>query len=61
MKTIHLGLHGGVCYNFQSSYICACQDGSFRSQCLPKEDNQLQYSKEGRDHERTNCLIGDFF
>ncbi|UJR09239.1 hypothetical protein I4U23_013485 [Adineta vaga] len=28
-------LYGGICYNLQSSFICACPDGSFRSQCLP--------------------------
>jgi hypothetical protein len=39
MNSIQLGLYGGMCYELQSSYICACADGSFRSQCLPTAGN----------------------
>lgn len=35
----YIGSHGGVCYDLVSSYMCACPDGSFRSQCLPIKGN----------------------
>lgn len=43
MQTISIGLHGGICYDLQSAYICACPDGSFRSQCLPKQSIEFRY------------------